>query len=183
MQSLAICIYGAPESANTPRSNLVDILTRLFLGHYQLDIFHDYSSANCMQSLYNACWKKTCNEVVMNRQYDRCMAVYTITDLIPFVAAPLEQDEKLYYFRGSFSPGVGNTVSPELFYCGSTDFNRACEYYRWTPPDTMMPWTSELIHEPVLNYNFAYFLRSWKIKLQCLTAHNPELFRKYNYVG
>lgn len=180
MQSLAICVYGSSDPQwKSKKDETVTALTTLFAGKYQLDIFQDYTSTNSMQNLYRACWKKITQEVTLDRQYDFCMAVHILTDLIPRISLPLETEEMLYYYRGSFNSGYGNTVSPELFYCPSTSFNRACEYIKWSTPKTMMPWSQEVIQEPELNYNFAYFLKSWKISLRCMSMHDPELFRKH----
>jgi hypothetical protein len=174
--AMAICLYGT-SNANLPaiQQYCYDQLSR----YYDIEFFDHIDDKDTYASLWRSCFKKRHHELEIKKDFDICLAIDLADDTMALMSEhsnllsiiPCYKDDKLYYVRGSFTGEYAVTeASPQMFFSNSLTFDFACNF-------GIEQKNIPLIRKKKIDdKNFYYFLKTLKIKTQCVHFENPKLF-------
>jgi hypothetical protein len=169
---IAVCLYG------TSNSNLPGIQNYLNSLCYNITYFEHYED-DVYRSLWVSAFKKRQQELDNREEFDICLAVQLSNETLELFAKydsllsniTSYTDNKIYFVKGSFVQGQGSTnVSPQIFFSNSLTFDFACNFgteYKTLPVDRK---------QGGIGTDFYYFLKTLKIKTECINFENTELF-------
>jgi hypothetical protein len=124
-------------------------------------------------------FKKRQFELDARQDFDICLAVDSSNETLELFAKHTDlllnidsyTDNKIYFVKGSFVQGQGSTnVSPQIFFSNSLTFDFACNFgteYKTLPTDRKSGG---------IDTSFYYFLKTLKIKTECIHFENTKLF-------
>jgi len=169
---IAVCLYGSSNS------NVLGIQNYLNALGYDITYFEHYED-DIYRSLWVSAFKKRQQELDKRQEFDICLAVDSSNKTLELFARHNNlllnissyKDNKIYFVRGSFVQGQGSTnVSPQIFFSNSLTFDFACNFgteYKTLPIDRK---------QGGIGTDFYYFLKTLKIKTECINFENTELF-------
>lgn len=179
---IALCTIGSSFDSNEVEKieSHIYMLTRK---NFFLSCFRDFNSDSVIKNLFNVCWNKQQYEYQHRIFFDICIAInanlfysYDGTNLlddlsIKYLLNP--ELETLYFLSGK--TGRFNGIQLTGFFCNSFLFDLVCNY---SLLDIKIN-EDRLGGIPTLfDERFYWFLKSYKIKTQCINYENSNLFKR-----
>lgn len=180
---IAICLYG------TDRTYL-DQARRSFSTTFgDITFFEEIDETDIYWSLFKSCYSKRQFELAARYEFDVCLALNVSgnSDLAQFLKSDhlinilisphkliITDEETLYFAAGHFkNHGVSVTViSLDAFFASSIIFDLACNFgvaHDCLPKGRPTNSPGE---------DFYYFLKTLKIKTECINYENSYLFKR-----
>jgi len=161
MKKTALCIYTDDPSYKAPDNILPN--------GDDYELFTDYNS-NLFIALRNVSVKKRFFELKNNEEFDMCIAFDPRRADINDLNISTVKHNTIHYAYGSFNRGkFVVAANPSLFYSGTVEFNRACEF--------IDNFTN--INDPSVDTvfeRFIFHIRSLYLKDECFNYENSSLF-------
>jgi hypothetical protein len=181
MNNLAICLYGTSIDNVSIIKHYCEDALKYLLDSYNITYFENVEDADIYLSLWKVAFKKRQEELIKKNDFDICLAIDTSDDNVNRFSnfEPLlsnihyYNDKKIYFSTGTFFPERGSTsVSPQIFFSNSLMFDLACNFglKRHTLPSNRKLGT--------IGEDFYYFLKTLKIKTECINYENSDLFKR-----
>ena len=173
--NIAVCLYGKSND-NTP---FIKQYCKDNLLNNNIIYFENYDNDDLYKNLWISSFKKRQFELDRKVEFDICAAIDTSDDTFDLflnhedllLKVPKYQEEKLYFLKGSFIEEYNATgVSPQIFFSNSLIFDYVCNFgvQHSILPRQRKPGTIDI--------SFYYFLKTLKIKTECIHFGNLELF-------
>ena len=187
--TIAICLYGKDNTHSEEikqlclyKFNLIDFK------RYHIEFYEHYDSNDLYKSLWLSCMKKRDAEFTERHDFSICMAIDVSDESSMDLLNRLSNKQLLYPGKIKkldlvslntmfYITGEKDRITlPDLniFYADSFIFDRICEF---GINREMMPYPGEL-HEKQILVLFYYYLKSLKIKLECINYENSSLFKR-----
>lgn len=181
MPSIAVCLYGK-EFDQSKIEKIESYFYMLLKENNNISFFKSFTDIDMMENLCNICWHKQTHEFENKVLFDSCLAINS--DLFLDYSDPLidvnnlEDLENpnintLYFLTGTSKRFI--EIEPTGFFCNSFIFDLVCNY----------SFTNLKIDEDrlggiprLLGERFYWFIKSFKIKTQCINYENSNLFKR-----
>lgn len=166
-------MYG---SSDTNVQYIQRYLNRL---DYNFAYFEHYADDDIYKNLWISSFKKRQIELNLKKEFDICLAIDTSDETLALFlehenllsTLTKYQDDKIYFMKGSFTGGASATgVSPQMFFSNSLTFDFACNF---GIQHKILPIPRK---QGSIDVDFYYFLKTLKIKTECIHFVNPNLF-------
>ena len=178
--SLAICLYGTNKDSGVELKQLLD---KQFT-EFNISYFESYDDADHYKNLWLSSFKKRQRELEIDTDFDACLAI-DVTDIelaqllksdFYTVLQPYKlndiQHHVVYFLKGAFYPvRVSTAISTSGFYADSVTFDLACNF------NTLAGKLSANTKAITCEEEFYYFLKTLKIKTECINYENSSLFK------
>lgn len=183
--NLAICIYGLEE--NRELVDKIKYENNIIFPTCRTTYFENVGDPDLYKNLWLASSKKRQNELINSSEYNICIA-YNISDkfVSEYLFSPTNptysliitsstfedtSSDKLYYVKGGYRPTRAFTeVSPSIFFSSSLIFDLASNF------SVARPSFSIEINRGQDDEDFYYFLKTIRIKTECINYENRKLF-------
>jgi hypothetical protein len=170
---LGICLFGTLHDRAT---KFKEICYSKFGANFVIDLFEHYTTADAYKNLWLVNFKKRQHEINNRFEYSGCIALNVNenwdNDFIPIQYKEPALD-KLYFAKGGIDLPRGATrISLAAFFASSHIFDMACSFglARGKFPFGIKARTDE--------EEFYHYLKSLKIKTECVNYENSSLFER-----
>jgi hypothetical protein len=174
LRRTAVCFYG------TSNKNTLSIREYLDKSFSDLNYFEHYDD-DVYKSLWISNFKKRQVELALKQDFSSCLAIDTSDDTLELILNNTDllskinscTDNKIYFVNGEFFLNKGSTsASPQIFFSNSFTFDLACNFGLQR---STLPLDRKL---GTIGEDFYYFLKTLKIKTQCINYENRNLFKR-----
>jgi len=174
---LAVCLYGISNTnEHVIKQYCADNLSYL----YNINYFNHYEDNDIYNNLWKVSFKKRQTELINKKDFDVCLAIDTSDDTADLflnhkilLNIHYYNKDKIYFAKGDFFSLKGSTgASPQIFFSNSVTFDLACNFglkLHTLPKDRKLGTIGE---------DFYYFLKTLKIKTECINYENSDLFKR-----
>lgn len=161
MKKIALCIYTDNIDYNPEKDSSIHGLDYEIFFEFNPQIFH---------ALRMVAFKKRLFELKHSDEFEVCIAYNPMCASLKDINVTHIKENTIYYAYGKFDRTkyrVG--ANPALFYCGTLEFNRACEFA--DNIKNIRPFDPLTVDE-----QFLFHTRSLFLKDECVNYENSSLF-------